>query len=36
MMSLGLRYKNNEHILEEKIVKGVPYLSYPMLENMGL
>jgi YfiH family protein len=36
MMSLGLRYKNNEHILEEKIVKGVPYLSYPMLENTGI
>ncbi|MCI9023546.1 MAG: peptidoglycan editing factor PgeF [Dorea sp.] len=35
-MSLGLRYKNNEHILEEKIVKGVPYLSYPMLENTGI
>lgn len=35
-MSLGLRYKNDEHIFEEKTVKGVPYLSYPALENTGI
>ena len=35
-MSLGLKYKNKEHIFEEKIVNGVPYLSYPILENTGI
>lgn len=35
-MSLGLIYKNNEHILEEKEENGVPFLSYPMLEKTGV
>ena len=30
-MSLGLKYKNDEKIIEERIVNGVPYLVYPML-----
>ena len=29
-MSLGLQYKNQEHIFDEKTVDGVPFLSYPM------
>lgn len=35
-MSLGLRYKNVEYIIEEKEKNGVPYLSYPLLENTGI
>ena len=35
-MVLGLKYKNQEHIFDEKIVDGVPYLSYPMLERTGV
>ena len=35
-MSLGLRYKNQEQIFEEKVVNGVPFLSYPLLENTGI
>ena len=35
-MSLGLRYKNQEHIFDEKTVDGVPFLSYPMLEETGI
>lgn len=35
-MSLGLKYKNEEHIFDEKIVNGVPFLSYPLLENTGV
>ena len=31
-MSLGLRYKNDEKILEERVVNGVPLLVYPLLE----
>lgn len=31
-----LVYKNQEHIFDEKIVDGVLYLSYPMLEQTGL
>ncbi len=34
-MSLGLQYKNQEHIFDEKAVDGVPFLSYPMLEEIG-
>ena len=26
-MSLGLQYKNQEHIFDEKTVNGVPFLS---------
>lgn len=35
-MSLGLKYKNHENIFEEKIVNGVPFLSYPLLEETGI
>lgn len=35
-MKLGLKYKNEEHIFEEKEKNGVPYLSYPLFENTGL
>lgn len=35
-MSIGLDYKNEERILEEKTVNGVPFLSYPMLEQTGV
>ena len=29
-MNLGLHYKNQDHIFDEKEVNGVPFLSYPM------
>ena len=32
-MSLGLKYKNNEQIFVERQRGGVPYLSYPLLEE---
>lgn len=32
-MVLGLKYKNQEQIFEEKIKNGVPYLSYPLFER---
>ncbi len=35
-MKLGLKYKNEEHIFEEKEKNKVPYLSYPLFENTGL
>ena len=35
-MSLGLKYKNNEQIFAERQRGGVPYLSYPLLENTGI
>lgn len=35
-MSLGLNYKNQEHVLEEHIVNDVPVLKYTMLENSGV
>ena len=35
-MSLGLKYKNQEHIFDEKIVNEVPFLSYPILESTGI
>lgn len=35
-MSLGLKYKNQESIFEEKTVNGVPFLSYPMFERTGI
>ena len=34
-MSLGLIYKNQETILEERETYGVPYLVYPLLEETG-
>ncbi|HAG65713.1 MAG TPA: peptidoglycan editing factor PgeF [Ruthenibacterium lactatiformans] len=36
MGSLGLKYKNEECIFEEKERNGVPYLSYPFFENTGI
>ena len=35
-MNLGLKYTNQEHIFDEKEVEGVPFLSYPLLENTGI
>lgn len=35
-MGLGLRYKNQEKIFEEKERDGVPYLSFPLFENTGI
>lgn len=35
-MSLGLQYKNQEIIFEEKERGGVPYLAYPLFEKTGL
>ena len=35
-MSLGLIYKNQETILEERETYGVPYLVYPLLEETGI
>ena len=35
-MNLGLHYKNQDHIFDEKEVNGVPFLSYPMLEQTGI
>lgn len=35
-MNLGLHYKNQDHIFDEKEVNGVPFLSYPMLEETGI
>ena len=33
---LGFKYKNDEHIFNEKIVNDVPFLSYPLFENTGI
>lgn len=35
-MSLGLKYKNEQHIFDEREEKGVPYLSFPLLEQTGI
>lgn len=35
-MALGLKYKNQEQIFEEKIKNGVPYLSYPLFDRTGV
>lgn len=35
-MQLGLVYKNQEIILEEREAFGVPYLAYPLLEQTGI
>ena len=32
-MGFGLKYKNEETVFEEKIMEGVPLLSYPLLEK---
>lgn len=33
---LGLKYKNEKHVIEEREKDGVPYLVYPMLEATGI
>lgn len=33
---LGLKYKNQDRIFEEKEVDGVPYLAYPAFEELGI
>ena len=35
-MSLGLKYKNEQHIFDEREVDKVPYLSFPLLEDTGI
>lgn len=35
-MNLGLIYKNQEKIFEERERGGVPYLFYPLFENTGI
>ena len=35
-MGFGIKYKNNEHIFEERVRNGVPFLSYPLIENTGI
>lgn len=35
-MSLGLKYKNQKYIFDEKEKNGVPFLSYPIIENTGI
>lgn len=35
-MGLGLKYKNEQHIFDEREEKGVPYLSFPLLEQTGV
>ena len=32
-MGFGLKYKNEETVFEEKIMEGVPLLTYPLLEK---
>lgn len=32
-MGFGLKYKNEERVFEEKIMEGVPLLTYPLLEK---
>ena len=34
-MSLGIKYKDNRHVLEEN-TDYVPYLEYPMLKDTGI
>lgn len=33
---LGLNYKDNQNVLEEKVVNGVPLLTYPLLERTNV
>lgn len=35
-MSIGLIYKNEDRVIEEKIREGIPFLSYPILEDTGI
>lgn len=33
---LGLKYKNQDRIFDERETGGVPYLSYPVFESLGI
>lgn len=33
---LGLNYKDNQNVLEEKVVNGIPLLTYPLLERTNV
>ena len=33
---LGLIYKDDQNVLEEKVVNGVPLLTYPLLERTNV
>lgn len=33
---IGLNYKNDKNIFQEKCVEGVPFLTYPMFEETGI
>ena len=35
-MGIGLRYRDERHIFDERERNGVPYLSFPLLERTGL
>ncbi len=35
-MSLGLKYKDDRKVLQENEKNGVPYLTYPLLEETGI
>ena len=35
-MSLGLRYKDDSHIFDERGLDGTPYLQFPLLERTGI
>lgn len=35
-MSIGLKYKSKAHIFDEREKDGVPYLSFPILEDTGI
>mgnify|MGYP003094254031 CR=1 FL=1 len=35
-MGIGLKYKDERHIFDEREKDGVPYLSFPLLEQTGI
>lgn len=35
-MGIGLKYKDQRHMIDEKEKGGVPYLSFPLLEETGI
>lgn len=35
-MGIGLKYKDQRHMIDEKEKDGVPYLSFPLLEETGI
>ena len=35
-MSLGLRYKDDSHIFDERGLNGTPYLQFSLLESTGI